>query len=250
MPLKEGYPQEGELVVCKLTEVTQFAAWGDLLEYKLRGMIPISEAVGKWIFDVREVLKEGQVVVAKVMKVEKENGLVHLSLKRVSRVDEKEKMNEFRREQRGEKLLEIASSLLGKKVEDGYKEVGFLLVKKFGSLFEAFNKMDREKLEKLGLSEEWIKVLLETKEKSIKEKESLIIYEIEVKSLEPNSLDLIKSVLKSLEEKTGGKVKYLSAPIYRLEIATKNPKKDEKKVEKILEKVSEVGVQFSYRRVE
>ena len=159
MPLKEGYPEEGELVVCKLTEVTQFAAWGELLEYKLRGMIPISEAAGKWIFDVREVVKEGQVVVAKVMKIEKENNLVHLSLKRVSKIDEKEKLNEFRKEQRGEKLLELACNKLKIPLEEGYKQVGFLLIKKFGSLFDAFIKMDREKLEKLGIDNKWICLL-------------------------------------------------------------------------------------------
>ncbi|MEM5815117.1 MAG: S1 RNA-binding domain-containing protein [Candidatus Aenigmatarchaeota archaeon] len=250
MPLKEGFPEEGELVVCKLTEVTQFAAWGDLLEYKLRGMISISEAAGKWIFDVREVVKEGEIVVARVMKVEKENNLVHLSLKRVSKVDEKEKLNEFRKEQRGEKLLEISASKLNKTLEEGYKEVGFLLIKKFGSLFDAFLKMDRETLEKYRINENWIKVLLEVKEKNIKEKEVCIKYEIELKSFESNGIEIIKNILKTIKEKTRGEIRYLSAPTYRLEIKTTNPKRDEKRIEKILEKIEVNKAQFSYRRIE
>jgi len=42
-------------------------------------------------FDVGEVVKEGEVKVAKVIKVEEDKKLVHLSLKRVSKLDEKEK---------------------------------------------------------------------------------------------------------------------------------------------------------------
>jgi len=249
MPLKKGYPEEGELVVCKLTEVTQFAAWGELLEYKLKGMIPISEAAGKWIFDVREVVKEGQVVVAKVMKVEKENNLVHLSLKRVSKADEKEKLNEFRKEERGEKLFEMACSKLNKSLEKGYEEVGFFLIKKFGSLFDAFQNMDREKLEKIGIDENWINALLEIKEKSIREKVTDLKYEIEVRSYEPNGIEIIKEALKSLEEKTKGEIKYISAPVYRLEVVTKDPKKDEKRIKNLLENFKVEGIEFSYRRV-
>ncbi|MEM0333393.1 MAG: S1 RNA-binding domain-containing protein [Candidatus Aenigmatarchaeota archaeon] len=250
MPLKEGYPEEGELVVCKLTEVTQFAAWGELLEYKLKGMIPISEAAGKWIFDVREVVKEGEIVVAKVMKIEKENNLVHLSLKRVSKIDEKEKLNEFRKEQRGEKLLELACNKLKIPLEEGYKQVGFLLIKKFGSLFDAFIKMDREKLEKLGIDSKWIDALIEVKEMSIKEKETILKYELEVKSLEPNGIEIIKDFLLDLEQKCGGKIYYISSPLYRLEISTKDPKKDEKRISKILEKAGNDKISFSYRRLE
>jgi translation initiation factor 2 subunit 1 len=117
-----GLPNIQELVVVKITEVTQFAAWCNLLEYEAKGMIPISEAAGKWIFDVREVVKEGEVRVAKVIKVEEDKNLVHLSLKRVSKIDEKEKMNEFRKEERGEKLLELATKSLGKSLQQAYEE--------------------------------------------------------------------------------------------------------------------------------
>jgi len=249
MPLKGEFPEEGELIVCKVIEVTQFAAWCELLEYKLKGIIPISEAAGKWIFDVREVIKEGQVVVARVMRIEKENKLVHLSLRRVSQAEMKEKMNEFRREQRGEKLLELACNKVGVSLEEGYRQVGFLLIKKFGSLFDAFCNMDREKLERLQIDKNWIDALLEMKEKSIKEKETVLKYELEVKSLEPNGVELIKEFLLDLEEKTKGKIYYISSPFYRLEITTKEPKKDERRISKILEKMSSDKVSFSYRRI-
>jgi translation initiation factor 2 subunit 1 len=252
MVKRKGLPNIQELVVVKITEVTQFAAWCDLLEYEARGMIPISEAAGKWIFDVSEVVKEGEIRVAKVIKVEEDKNLVHLSLKRVSKMDEKEKMNEFRREERGEKLLELAARSLGKSLQQAYEEAGYLLQEKFGSLYDAIIniKKNYSKLEKMKIPKEWIDAIVNVVEKSIREKEVEIKFEIEVRSLEPNGVEIIKGILKEVEEKTGGIVKYLSAPTYRLEVKTTNPKKDEKKVLTALEKIKSKYDNFSFRRVE
>jgi len=252
MAKRKGLPNVHELVVVKIDEVTQFAAWCDLLEYEARGMIPISEAAGKWIFDVREVVKEGEIKVAKVIKVEEDKNLVHLSLKRVSKADEKEKMNEFRKEERGEKLLEMTAKKLGKNLKEAYEEVGYLLQQKFGSLYDAIVNIKKNygKLEKLNVSREWIDALLETAEKSVKEKKIELKFDLEVKSLEPNGIEIVKSILREVKEKTGGDVKYVSAPIYRLEMKTTDPKKDEKRILAALEKIKSKHSNFSYRRVE
>jgi translation initiation factor 2 subunit 1 len=252
MVKKKGLPNIQELVVVKITEVTQFAAWCDLLEYEAKGIIPISEAAGKWIFDVSEVVKEGEIRVAKVIKVEEDKNLVHLSLKRVSKMDEKEKMNEFRKEERGEKLLELAAKNLGKSLQQAYEEVGYLLQEKFGSLYDAIIniKKNYSKLEKMKIPKEWIDAIVNVVEKSIREKEVEIKFELEVRSLEPNGVEIIKGILKEVEEKTGGIVKYLSAPTYRLEVKTTNPKKDEKKILTALEKIKSKYDNFSFRRVE
>jgi len=252
MVRKKGLPNVHELVVVKISEVTQFAAWCDLLEYDAKGMIPISEAAGKWIFDVREVVKEGEVRVAKVIKIEEDKNLVHLSLKRVSRLDEKEKMNEFRKEERGEKILEMAAKKLGKTLEQAYIEVGYLLQQKFGSLYDAVVNIKKNcsKLERLNVPKEWIDAIIEVVEKSIREKEIELKFELEVKSLEPDGIEIIKSILREVEEKTNGKTKYFSAPIYRLGIKTTDPRKDEKRIINVLEKIKSKYKNFSYRRVE
>lgn len=252
MVRRRGLPNIQELVVVRISEVSQFAAWCDLLEYDAKGIIPISEAAGKWIFDVGEVVKEGEVKVAKVIKVEEDKKLVHLSLKRVSKLDEKEKMNEFRKEERGEKLLEMAAKSLGKSLDEAYNEVGYLLQEKFGSLYDGIINIKKNyaKLEKLKVPKEWIDAITEIVERSVKEKEIELKFELEVKSLEPNGIDIVKSILKEVKEKTGGNVKYLSAPIYRLELKTSDPKKDEKKILTTLEKIKSKYSNFSYRRIE
>jgi small subunit ribosomal protein S1 len=50
----------------------------------IEGLIPISELSDKMVSNPREVLKEGQIVTLRVMRVEPEQKRIALSLKRVS----------------------------------------------------------------------------------------------------------------------------------------------------------------------
>lgn len=232
-------PEVGELVLCKVERVTQFAGWCSLEEYpEAKGMIHISEAIGKWIYDIREVVKAGKQYVAKVVKVDKENNFVNLSLKRVSPKEEKDKLNSFRKEQRAEKVLEQAAKELGKNLDQAYEEAGFLLQEKFGELSTALEeaKKSKEILVKI-LPKEWADALFNAIQKAFKEKEIKLKAEIMLKSYAKDGIEKIKSALENLE-KSGLIVKYISAPRYRVEIKTTDPKSMEKKLKEILEKTT------------
>src|SRR3989344_5187072 len=95
---KRGYPNIGELVLCTSRRISQFAAWCSLDEYEnLEGMIHISEAAGKWVHDIKKFIKPNKQYVAKVVKVDPSANVLNLSLKRVSKSEERSKWNEFRK---------------------------------------------------------------------------------------------------------------------------------------------------------
>ncbi|MEM5869562.1 MAG: translation initiation factor IF-2 subunit alpha [Candidatus Aenigmatarchaeota archaeon] len=240
MVRKKGLPQWSELVLVTVEKLTPYAAWCKLVEYPgVEGMIHVTEVAGKWVHDIRDFVKINKQYVAKVIKIDYQKNFVNLSLKRVSEKDEKEKMNAFRKEQRAEKLLEQAAKELGKNLDQAYEEVGFLLQEKFGDLFTAFEvaKTSKEELIKNGVSKEWAEAIAKIAEESIQEKEYEIKAEIELKSFDKDGIKKIKELLSSLKEKTGGTVKYISAPKYRIEIKGKDPKSLEKKLIKELEAV-------------
>ena len=245
MVRRKGFPEERELVIIKVNKVTQFAAWGFLPEYPdFEGMIHISEAAGKWIYDVREVVKE-----------DPEKKVVKLSLKRVSKRDAKEKMNAFRKEQRAEKILEMVAKKLGKSLDDAYEEIGFKLQDEFGEMYDGLEEIRKNPklVEKLKIKKEWAKALLEVLEKAIQEKEVRIKAEIELKSFESDGIERIKKILENLE-KNGISIKYLATPRYLAEIKTTNPKQDEKKfistIEKLLKEANKLKVEASYKVIE
>ena len=65
-----GWPDPGELVVAKVDEIEDFGVFADLEEYEdKRGLIHISEVASGWIKNVRDHVREGQIVVCKVLDV-------------------------------------------------------------------------------------------------------------------------------------------------------------------------------------
>src|SRR3989337_2948601 len=140
MPKKPNqWPEKYELVIGKVVRVNPFSAYISLEEYgKKEGMIHISEAARKWIKDIREVLKEGQNVVVQVLVVDQEKKHITLSLKRVNKREAEEKLKEFKREQKAEKMLAQVAKETGLSLEKAYEEIGFKLQEEFGELFKAF----------------------------------------------------------------------------------------------------------------
>ncbi|MCS7123417.1 MAG: S1 RNA-binding domain-containing protein [Candidatus Aenigmarchaeota archaeon] len=255
MVRRPGIPEENELVVAKIYETSNIVAWCNLLEYpNFKGLIHISEAVGKWIYDINEVVKINDIVVAKVIKVEEKDNTVHLSLKRVSEIEKKEKMNEFRKEETAEKILERIAKKMNKNLDQAYEEVGFLLQKKFGYLFLAFDEIRQKEntLEKLKIDEEWKKTILEALKERYGEKITEIKYELNISSIEKNGINLITEILKELQNKNY-KIIYLSAPRYLLKLSTKNPKDEERKIIKELENIKKIAenkkINFDFKRI-
>ncbi|MGC8812481.1 MAG: translation initiation factor IF-2 subunit alpha [Candidatus Aenigmatarchaeota archaeon] len=255
MPRRKGLPEWGELVLCTVQKISPYAAWCKLDEYpEIEGMIHVSEVSGKWVHDIREFVKVNKQYVAKVVKIDYQKNFVNLSLKRVSEKEKKEKMNSYRKEQRAEKILEQVAKDFGKNLDQAYEEVGFLLQEKFGELFVAFEEARKspEILVKKGVPEKWANALIEAVEKSFKEKEVVIKAELELKSFAGDGIKRIKEILLGLE-KNGIKVKYISAPRYRVEIEGKNPKMLEKKLvenlENLMKEIKKAEGEGSYRLI-
>ena len=242
MVRKRGIPQQGELVICKIDKLSPNSATAILIEYNLEGMIHISEVFSGWVRDIRNHIKSGQQVVAKVTRIDEERKFISLSLKRVDNKQEKDKIKEYNLEQKAEKMLEMAAKTLKKDLDTAYEEIGFLLQENFGSIYEGFKKSIKNpaQLSSRGISETWIKAMQEIAEKNIEQKEFEFKAKLFIKSYEPNGLEKIKKILLNAE-KSGLEIKYIAAPEYLVKFKTKNAKKGEKEFTEKLTKLSKEG---------
>ncbi len=254
MVKKQGPPEFGEFVICTPKKISQFAAWCSLEEYpETEGMIHISEAAGKWVRDIRKFIKPNKQYIAKVVRVDREKNSVNLSLKRVSKSDEKSKWNIYRKGQRAEKIFEQVAKELKKDLEQAYNEIGFSLQETFGELFVAFEeiKKDHDILQKFDFPDECNKILVSVVEKNLVEKEVVVKADLELKSYEGDGVERIKNMLKELDGKA--EVSYISAPRYRVELKTKNPKLEEKnlrqQLDKMVDQAKKSGIEAGYRFV-
>src|SRR3989449_524132 len=138
------WPDEGELVVCTVTNVKNFGAFVTLDEYENKeGFIHIAEVSSGWIKYIRDYVREGQKVVCKVLKVDPDKGHIDLSLKAVNEHQRREKIQEWKNEQKAENLLGIVATRLGKPVEACWEEFGYALLDSFGSLYRAFEEIEK-----------------------------------------------------------------------------------------------------------
>ena len=242
MVRKRGIPQQGELVICNIDKLSPNSATAILIEYNLEGMIHISEVFSGWVRDIRNHIKSGQQVVAKVTRIDEERKFISLSLKRVDNKQEKDKIKEYNLEQKAEKMLEMAAKTLNKDLDTAYEEIGFLLQENFGSIYEGFKKSIKNpaQLSSRGISETWIKAMQEIAEKNIEQKEFEFKAKLFIKSYEPNGLEKIKKILLNAE-KSGLEIKYIAAPEYLVKFKTKNAKKGEKEFTEKLTKLSKEG---------
>jgi translation initiation factor 2 subunit 1 len=237
--MKKNYsPREGELVVCRITRINPNSAFAELVEYERTGMIHVSEVAARWVRDIREFIKENQFVVCRVIGVDRD--YVSLSIKRVRQEDASSKMNEFKRENKAEKLLEMAAKAMKKTPEQAFQEVGFRLQDEFGSLSKAFEMAwkNPELLKSKGIPSQWIEPLMEIARKAYSEKTYELKAELSLMCYASNGIEIIRDVLSKAVKENGVEVKYISTPKYMVIAKGKNYKEIESKINKAAETIT------------
>ena len=235
MVRKRGSPSSGELVLCKVEKINPHSAYLSLEEYGIEGMVHISEVSSGWVNDIRNHLKIGQTVVAKVRRID-DRGM-SLSIKRVDEKQRNDKIKEDNLEKKAEKMLEIAAKKLGKSLDDAYKEAGHILQEKFGSMYAGFRKSLTQNITERGIPERWASAIKEIAEKNIEQKEFEFRAKVFVKTYKPNGINIVKNILLDVEKK-GFEVKYIAAPEYLVRYKTKNAKQGKKHFMGMLDNLS------------
>ncbi|MEM1657684.1 MAG: translation initiation factor IF-2 subunit alpha [Candidatus Jordarchaeales archaeon] len=234
--LRKEYPDEGDLVVATVTRIANHGAYVTLDEYEGKeGLVHISEVSQSWVRNIRNFLKEGQKVVAKVLRVDKKKGFIDLSLRRVTEQQRKQKIQEWKRAQKAESLLELAAKKLGKTIDEAYEKAGWPLEDKYGEIYAGFEKAaekGEQPLIEAGVDEEWSKVLAELAKAYVEIPKVKVRGILELTSLRRDGIEAIKKALIAAESvvKDGDvnvEIYTIGAPRYRVEISAKDYKQAE-----------------------
>ena len=244
--IEKDYPDEGELVVGTVTKVQNFGAFISLDEYPDReGFIHISEIATGWIKRIRNHVREKQKVVCKVMHIDTAKKHIDLSLKRVNEHQRRDKIQEFKNNQKSKKLFEMVAESLNKSIEQCYKEFGNDLIKKYGSLYAAFEECayDINTLKNDGFTGNWLEKFQTVA------KDNIAISFVEIKGLIlinswlPNGIEHIRNALSEAEkseyEDVAIQVKYIGAPRYLISVKAPDYKVAEDQMKKAVSKATE-----------
>jgi translation initiation factor 2 subunit 1 len=234
------FPDEGDLVVGTIKEVKPFGAFAALDEYPGKeGFIHIAEVASGWVKYIRDHVREGQKVVCKVLTVNPSKGHIDLSLKQVNDHQKREKIQEWKNEQRADKLLQIVAQRAGLTFDEAVKAFGAELVKTFGTVYQAFEEAaaDQQVLEREGFKGPWVQHFLDIARENIVLPRVKITGIIEVTCPAGDGVEVVRNSLLAAEAAGDGtlQIHYVAAPKYRIEVEAGDYKTAEAEMKKAVD---------------
>jgi len=247
MAVEEEWPEVGDLVVATVKKVVNYGAYVSLDEHQEReGLLHISEISTRWVRNIRDHVREGQKIVLRVLRVDEEKGQIDLSFKRVTKSEQREKIEEFKKQQRAYSLLVQCAKLLNMSEEALYEKVGILIAERYDSLYNGLEEAAKKgvtALMKLGIPDEIIEPLAELSKEKIKIRMFEARGIINVACRDPKGVLVIKEALSNAirlgkKKKIDVEIYSLGAPKYRIELETDDPKKTEGALKEIVAEIT------------
>ncbi len=234
---RKGWPEEGELAICTVTKITGNCVFVNLDEYNKSGMIHISEVSPGRIRNLRDFVKEGRVVICKILKIDEQKGHIDLSLRRVSESMRRKKNEEIKQEQKAEKIVEMVAHNLKVDARKLYEAVAPKILEKYDFLYNAFEDVALKggSLADLGVDKKYAKALDEAVKQKITPPEVSITGTFTLLTYAPDGVRVIKTALKPAEEKEGVSVKYLGKGQYLISVKDEDYKSAEKTLRPLVE---------------
>jgi translation initiation factor 2 alpha subunit (eIF-2alpha) len=236
--------KEGDIYICKVKKLLQHGIIVTIGNEEKEGFIHISELSKRWVRDVKDIAKEGDILVCKVITLGQSP---ELSIKRVTDSERRETLREWSIENRLIRLLEK----FYKKDTNKLKEQ---IIKKYRSLFnfyEAIAKNGKAEIEDMKLDKDITNELLDFVEKA--KKKVIIKNQLELKTYEEEGVEKIKEVLNECRKTKGVSIKYIKAPIYMMTIDLGDTKKTLNENKKLLELINKksksLNIDFKYTEI-
>ena len=233
-------PEQGEIVLSTITKLMDHGAYVTLDEYgDIQGFLHISEIAPGWIRSVNRFVREGEKKVLLVKKVNPQRGDIDLSLKQVSKDQQKQKLKEVKKFEKGKTLLlnlKENAGLTDKEIE----KLEDVIYGKYESVYDAFVDIARngiDSVKELKITKKVTKPLQEICSK-IKLPSVEIRGIMEITNSSSNGIDIIKdNLVEILKKDSKIDITYLGAPKYRLSIISEDFKTAEKILKPIIEEI-------------
>ncbi len=258
MIFMDDFPEQGEIVIGRISKVLDYGVFLDLLEYEgVQGFVHISNVSSSWVKNIRNFVKEGQIRAGKVIHVDKSKKQVDVSLNKVSPNAQRAKIEEYKQAKRAQKLLELLAEKQGVSFDVVWSEVAEPLLQNYDSLFDAFQAV----LLKGGsavsvVPKKWVGKLVELVRSNYSLPVKVVRGKVSVFVPGSNGVELVKKAL-SAGEKVGGSnvsVFYEGSGVFGIRVSSSDYKSAEKLLKSvsdtIVSSVSSFGGKAVFERVE
>jgi translation initiation factor 2 subunit 1 len=242
-----GWPETGELVVGRVDEIEDFGVFVDLLEYEnKRGLCHVSEVAAGWIKNVRDHVNTDQRVVAKVLDIDRSAQQIDLSLKDVNDHQRKDKIQEWKNEQKADNWMEIA---FGDLPDEEFGAVANGLVAEFGSLYEGFEQAaihGQKALDDVDLTDGQVSAIVTTARENVSVPYVTVTGYVDLECPGVSGVDVVREALQAAEgngdvpEEVDLDVTYVGAPEYRIKVQAPDYKTAESQLKSSADRAGDV----------
>ena len=234
-------PEVGEIVVATIAKITDHGAYASLDEYNnIQGFLHASEIAHGWVRNINKFVKEGEKKVLLVKRIREGREEIDLSLKQVSRDQQKKKIVDVKRFEKGKGIIKNIQEK-AKLSDSDIEKLEDKILSKYDSVYDGI----------VDTATNGIKALNDLK---LPKKTMDIIEEISIKIKLPsveirgileltdnssNGVENIRNNLQGFEntDQNGVKILYVGAPKYRISVTASDFKSAEKTLKPILEDI-------------
>lgn len=193
-------PQRNELVVCKVTKILDYGVEVALEEYNnAQGFVPLPQVAARWIKNIRNFVKMGQIRVGKVIYINLEKNQINISFAAVQKGQEEQKLSELRQTKRVQQLLNLVAQETKKPVDEIWDKIANVIMTKYNSVYEGFQDIKRYGLDYIKEIPENLRgPLFKIIDKNITISDKTISEHVKIEIKDENGLDKIKEGFKKL----------------------------------------------------
>jgi len=233
-------PEVGEIVVATISKITAHGAYATLDEYNdIQGFLHASEIAHGWVRNINKFVKSGEKKVLLVKRIKEGREEIDLSLKQVSRDQQKKKLVDVKRFEKGKSIIKSVQEKT-KLSDDDVEKLEDKIFSKYDSVYDGVIDIARNGIKVFSDLKLPKKILDVIEEISIKIK----LPSVEIRGileLTDNSSNGVENIKNSLQgfEKTNHSVEilYIGAPKYRISVTASDFKSAEKTLKPILEDI-------------
>jgi len=238
------FPEINEMVVCRINKVLDYGVFVELLEYEgISGFVHISQVASSWVKNIRNFVKENQMRVAQVTRIDTSKKQVDLSFNKVQPRVQRVKIEEYKQLKRAQKLVEVMAKEKKESFDTAWEEIAEPLLDAHDSLHSAFREiMLKGEPAAVNVPKKWLPTLISVLSRSMEIAEKSVDGMLTLASPAPNGIEIIRNALIAAEKtkipNSSVNITYSGSGKYRVKVTSP----DYKTSEKGLVKVSEIAI--------
>mmetsp|Transcript_9030 Transcript_9030/g.25303 ORF Transcript_9030/g.25303 Transcript_9030/m.25303 type:complete len:294 (-) Transcript_9030:63-944(-) len=239
---EQKFPDVDDLVMVRVTRVTDIGAYVNLLEYNNKeGIILLSNLSRKRIRSVNRHIRVNKVEVLQVLRVDPDKGYIDLSKKLIQKDDVVECQERYKKSKTAHSILSRVALNTETPLLELYEKVGWPLSQKYGHVNEAFKLLvqDDTVLDSVELTDTQKNELIKVVKHRLSVRPMKIQTDVEVTCFTYEGIEAIKPALQAAvdvgnDQEDPFRVQLFKTPVYLMFVTTPDKEHGMKTLNKMI----------------